>query len=207
MKRIVSRHVAWTALAGLLAMPALPALMFGQGFGGARSTKPISVVLSGGLTVPSGDLKELHDTGFHYDGSVIFRLPGLPIALRPELSLTTLKFKENLLPAPGTVPGTITTGEDPRTQLLAAMGNIEIPLAGGLYAIAGLGALNTKTKVGDAESEGQTSVTFGAGAGFRFHISRIDGFVEGRFGAASYEKGKVGYKQAQFIPVSFGLVF
>jgi len=179
--------------------------------GGGAAQRPIRVVVSGGLTLPSGDLKELHDTGFHYDASMIFSLAGLPIALRPEISLTTLKSKEGAVPAAGS---TLVSSDDFRTRLLAAVGNIEIPLAGGLYAIAGVGALNSKTTLDESvaggqavETAGQTALTFGAGAGFRFHISRIDGFIEGRFGSASYERGKVGYKQAQLIPLTFGLVF
>ncbi len=177
------------------------------GLMGGGSQRPIRVVISGGLTVPSGDLADFHDTGFHYDASMIFRFAGLPIALRPELSLTTLKFNESPLLA--TPPGTTTADVDElRTRMIAAVGNVEIPLAAGLYAIAGLGALNSKvTSSSDIDTDGQTALTFGAGAGFRFHISRIDGFVEGRFGAASYEKGKIGYSKAQFIPLTFGLVF
>lgn len=176
------------------------------GLMGSGARKPISVVVSGGLTVPSGDLADFHDTGFHYDASMIFTFAGLPIAIRPELSLTTLKFKNSPLLA--TPPGTTTADvDDLRTRMLSAVGNVEIPLVAGLYAIAGIGALNSKVTSPDVDTEGQTALTFGAGAGFRFRVSRIAGFVEGRFGSASYEKGKIGYSQAQFIPLTFGLVF
>jgi hypothetical protein len=33
------------------------------------------------------------------------------------------------------------------------------------------------------------------------------GFLEARMGAASYDAGKFGFSKAQFIPVTFGLVF
>lgn len=200
MKRV---SVAAVALAFSVAVSSSADAQGGL-MGGAR--KPISVVVSGGLTVPSGDLADFHDTGFHYDASMIFTFAGLPIAIRPEISLTTLKFKNSPLLA--TPPGTTTADvDDLRTRMLSAVGNVEIPLVAGLYAIAGVGALNSKVTSPDVDTEGQTALTFGAGAGFRFQISRIAGFVEGRFGAASYEKGKIGYSKAQFIPLTFGLVF
>jgi hypothetical protein len=186
---------------------ALASPLSAQGmFGGAGGQRPIRLVVSGGLTVPAGDLKDLHDSGFHYDGSVIFNIPGLPFALRPELSLTTLKFKSNLRQT--SVPGGIPSAPEGDTQLLAGIGNIEVPLAGGLYVIGGVGAMNLKTTLAGASSDSsQTNLLISAGAGFRFRLSRIDGFVEGRLGTASYERGKFGYSKAQFIPVTFGLVF
>ncbi|MEO7522273.1 MAG: hypothetical protein ABIW79_10695, partial [Gemmatimonas sp.] len=160
--------------------------------GGMQSQKPIRLVVSGGLTVPAGDLKDLHDSGFHYDGSVIFNLPGLPFAIRPELSLTTLKLKSPLVQNP--FPTGAYSADGDQTKLLAAIGNIEVPLAGGLYLIGGVGAMNLKTTLAGATSDSSaTNLLIDAGAGFRFHISRIDGFVEGRLGSASYEKGKFGY--------------
>jgi hypothetical protein len=35
----------------------------------------------------------------------------------------------------------------------------------------------------------------------------VRAFIEARLGAASYDEGKVGFSKAQFIPVTFGLVF
>lgn len=175
-----------------------------QSSGGLRR-KLVQVVVSGGLTVPSGDLKTYHDNGFHYDGSLIFNIPGFPIALRPEVSLTTLKLKKNLIPA-GTTSGYGSNSSD--TKLLSGLGNIEVPLAAGLYVIGGLGAMNLQSKLsGTTTDESATKLVIDAGAGFRFHMSRIDGFVEARMGSASYDNKKFGYSKAQFIPVSFGLAF
>jgi hypothetical protein len=196
----IGRSLIATAFALAVASP-----LFAQGMG--RTTrKPISVVVSGGLTVPAGDLKDLHDSGFHYDGSVIFSIPGLPFAIRPELSLTTLKLKT---PALNTgLPQGAYSADGDQTRLLAGIGNIEFPLAGGLYLIGGVGAMNLKTTLAGATSDSSaTNLMLDAGAGFRFNLSRIAGFVEGRIGTASYEKGKFGYSKAQFIPITFGLVF
>ncbi|MBL0170386.1 MAG: hypothetical protein IPP90_06560 [Gemmatimonadaceae bacterium] len=166
------------------------------------STKPIRVVVSGGMTLPQGDLKDFHDTGLHADASLLLTFAGLPVTVRPELSLTRLKQK---LPPVNTLLRPIGyTGSDSTqtTQFLGAIGNIEVPLAAGLYILGGVGVLNL-----DASSENETQLTMNAGAGFRFHLGRAEGFVEARLGTASYNAGTFGYSKAQFIPVSFGLAF
>jgi len=168
----------------------------------AESTKLIRIVVSGGLTLPAGDLKTFHDTGVHADGSVLVHLPGFPLTLRPELSITRLKQK---LPDINTIlrpPGFGNIDSLGTSQFLSAMGNVEVPLAGGLYLLAGVGVLNL-----DASNENATKMTMNAGAGMRFHLGPAEGFVEGRFGTASYNAGTFGYAKAQFIPVSFGLAF
>ena len=165
------------------------------------SARPIRVVVSGGLTLPKGDLKDFHDTGLHADASVLLNLPGFPLTLRPELTLTRLKQKysdvNNLLP--NTYAG---SDSSQTTQFLGAIGNIEVPLMAGLYVLGGVGVLNL-----DAASENETKLTINAGAGFRFRLGRTEGFVEARLGTASYNAGVFGYSKAQFIPISFGLAF
>ena len=169
------------------------------GMGG--STRPISLVVSGGLTVPAGDLGDFHDSGFHYDASLLLNIPGFPLTLRPEFSLTQLKLKNPILATPDA---------DDMTSMMAFMGNIEVPLGGGLYVLAGGGLLNMSVPEAlapDGEEESSNKFTFDAGAGLRFALGSMRGFVEARIGAASYEQGKVGFSKAQFIPITFGLVF
>lgn len=168
------------------------------GMGG--STRPISLVVSGGMTLPAADLADFNDAGFHYDASLILNIPGFPIALRPEFSLTRFKLKETSVIAPGA---------DDVTNMVAMMGNIELPLGAGLYVLAGGGILSL-TVPGAATNAGERNskkFSVGAGAGLRFALGGIRGFLEARIGSASYEAGTVGFSKAQFIPVSFGLVF
>lgn len=169
--------------------------------GMAGSSRPISLVVSGGLTVPSADLGDLHDPGLHFDASLILNIPGFPIALRPEFSLTQFKLKEPVLATPDA---------DDVTNMMAFMGNIEVPLGGGLYVLAGGGILSLSSPEAltpDGEEESSNKFTFDAGAGLRFALGSLRGFVEARIGAASYEAGRMGFSKAQFIPITFGLVF
>jgi len=165
------------------------------------NTRPINLVISGGMTVPAADLADLHDAGLHFDASLLLNIPGFPVALRPEFSLTRFKLKEPVLTGANT---------DDVTQMIAAMGNLELPLAGGLYVLAGGGILSLSlpgaASTGGTD-ESASKFTFDAGAGFRFALGGARGFVEARIGAASYDQGKFGFSKAQFIPVTFGLVF
>ena len=139
---------------------------FGQLPGGSGAgTRPIRLVVSGGLTLPAGDLKDTHDAGFHYDASLLLNIAGIPLTLRPEVSLTRFNLKD--------VTSQTTSGyggSGDVTQMLGALGNIELPLAGGLYAIAGGGVLRLKTPSAGTGSPdlSQSKVTFNAGAGLRF---------------------------------------
>lgn len=173
--------------------------------GRGTSTRPIQLVVSGGLSLPAGDLKDFHDTGFHYDASLLLNIAGFPLTLRPEASFTRLGLKDSLSTTGSSGYGS--SGDV--TQLFAALGNIELPLGGGLYVIAGGGMLSIKTPSTGATSVdlSQSRVTFDAGAGLRFHLGGISGFVEGRMGTASYDQQKFQFSKATLIPITFGLVF
>ena len=187
---------------GLAAIGLAPSGATAQMPGGGGTSRPVRLVVSGGLTVPAGDLKDLHDAGFHYDASLLLKFAGIPLTLRPEISFTRFNLKDAL----GSTAGGYGSGDV--TQMLGALGNIEVPLVGGLYAIAGGGVLNLKTPgAASGVDISQSKLTFNAGAGLRFHMGGISGFLEGRAGTASYDQGKFGFSKATFIPVTFGLVF
>lgn len=192
MKRVV--QVAFASLLTLVAVVPVHAQMPGMPGAGSR---PIRLVVSGGLVLPAGDLTDTHDAGFHVDASLLLNLGGMPFTLRPELSLSRLKLKDAISSGSG----------DDVTQMIAALGNIEFPLAGGLYVLAGGGLLSLSTPGSGSEDLSASKFTFDAGAGFRFQLGSAAGYVEARMGTASYDQGKFGFSKAQFIPVSFGLVF
>lgn len=193
-------RAAAVTLAALFAHAAIAHAQF-PSMGNPGSSRPISLIVSGGMTLPAGDLADFSDAGFHYDASLLLNFPGFPIALRPEFSLTRFKLKDPLVPTPGYSADV--------TQMIAAMANIELPLAAGLYVLAGGGILSLSVP-GEATGgvdESSSKFTFDAGAGFRFALGGMRGFLEARVGAASYDEGKFGFSTAQFIPFTFGLVF
>ena len=198
---------ARTISLGLLVLAASTALATharAQGPNVTGCSRIICLGVSGGLTLPAADLADFHDSGFHYDASLFLNLPGLPISIRPEFSLTQLKLKQPVNTSP-----TETTDV---TKMFSALGNIELGLGGGLYVLAGGGILSTSafgvTGGGVATDEdSQTKFTFDAGAGYRFKMGGIHGFLEARIGSASYDQGTFAFQKAAFVPVTFGLVF
>ena len=168
----------------------------------AQDSKSIIFVVNGGVTVPAGDLSDFTKTGVHADASLLMKFAGFPLTLRPEFSLTRLPQQ---VPPANPLADPIPSGSadsTQTTQLLGLLGNIQVPLVLGFYVLAGVGALNM-----DNTADSQTSVTVNAGAGWRFHIGRLGGFVEARYGSASYTAGTFGYSTAQLIPVSVGITF
>ena len=194
-----NRFFSLQVLAGAVMLSAFAAPLAAQNGMGSAASRLIRFSVSGGATLPSGELKKFNDVGFHADGALILNIPGFPVRIRPELSFTKLKFKDGIIPPIATT--------DPTTQLLSGIGNIEIPLALGFYALAGVGALNVKNSIGATNDSSQTNVVINAGAGLRARIKRVDIFVEAKVGSASYDKGAFGYSKAQYIPVTFGLLF
>lgn len=193
---------ARAAALGLLVLFGSPSVAQAQ-MSGLGCSRIICFIASGGLTLPAADLADFHDSGFHADASAILNIPGLPIAFRPEFSLTQFKLKQPVNTTP-----TETTDV---TKMFAAIGNVELGLGGGLYVLAGGGILSTSAfgVVGGVASEedSQTKFTFDAGAGYRFKLGGIHGFLEARVGSASYDQGTFAFEKAAFIPITFGLVF
>lgn len=194
------------AVASLLAAAPLAAQVPGS------SGRPISIVFSGGATVPTGSFKEYHDFGFHGDVSVLLRLFGAGIRLRPEITYGRFSVKDAIQSA---LKGTSGAGTSNAayssadvSTLLGAFGNIEFPLVGGLYLLGGVGAVGLSSEVTTSTTPlSETKLSYNGGAGLRFKIGGISGFVEGRLANLAVEKGAALFKDVKTIPVSFGLVF
>lgn len=194
------------AIASLVAAASLSA----QGAG--PSGRPISIVFSGGATVPTGSFKEYHDLGMHGDVSVLLRLFGAGIRLRPEVTYGRFSVKDAIRSALLGTGGAGTSGASYSSAdvstVLGAFGNIEFPLVGGLYLLGGVGAVGLSSDVTTSSKPlSETKLSYNGGAGLRFKIAGISGFVEGRLANLAVEKGAALFKDVKTIPVSFGLVF
>ena len=173
--------------------------MGGEGLGG----RPFRIVVDGGLTIPSGDLKGANDNGFHAGVSIVYKLPGLPIAFRPEFTYTSLQIKTRataLLGQP-TIDRNV-------THAVTALGHLEVPFGNGLYVFGGVGALNLKSIYErDTTTRTGTSLMVDVGGGYRFEFGPIQAFLEARLGTAAADEKKFLYSRASMIPLSFGFVF
>ncbi len=221
--RFFSRILLGAALCGLATVPA-----WAQG---PASTRPVSVVVAGGASVPVGGFKDYNDLGVHADVSLLLRFAGQSFRLRPEFSYARFSLKNastiytNVLAsrsagANRAVSGSLAAGSSfdvatsaaygsgDASTLLGLLGNIELPLAGGLYVLAGVGATSVKSGASSSATDvSQTALTYNGGAGIRFRLGGISGFIEGRLKDIAVDKGKALFSDVKTLPVSFGLVF
>lgn len=195
------------------------------------TTRPVTVVVSGGASVPVGGFKDYNDLGVHADVSLLVRIAGQSIRLRPEFSYSRFSLKDasgqplptSSFAAPNrAVPGSVVRsmgaassvatsaayGSSDASTLLGLLGNVEIPLTGGLYLLGGVGATNVKSGASNSTTDvSQTALTYNGGAGIRFRLGGISGFVEGRLKDIAVDKGKALFSDVKTVPVSFGVVF
>ena len=182
------------------------------------SGRPISFALGGGASVPIGDYKDALKAGWNGQGSIIFNLAGLPLALRADLNYNKFTFKKDLpfSPSSGT-GGTITTSEDLTQQIIGGLANITIPFRMGPvtpYVTAGLAGFNIKTKISEvqagAEDESETNFALNGGAGLSLRLLGASAFIEAKINNVYADKKFISNKELkalQFVPVTFGFVF
>ena len=151
--------------------------------------------LGGGVTLPTGDLGEGADAGWHGQVSLGYRPPLYPVGFRIDGAYTDL--------------GASNAGADFRA--VSVTGNVVIEAPGLVvrpYLIGGVGLYNTKISTLDSRNN------FGVngGAGLRFRLMDFDAFVEARYhaaldalpGATLVDDGE---RSAQYVPITFGIAF
>ena len=181
------------------------------------SRRPVSVAFGGGASVPVGNYKDVLKAGWNGQGSLIFNLPGIPIALRADLNYNKFTFENNVPFSTGGGGGTVATTDDITQQILGGLANITIPFNMGPispYVTAGLAGFNIKTKFGDAfpgaEDESDTKFAVNGGAGLSMRLMGVSAFIEAKVNNVYTDKKLISNKELkdlQFIPVTFGFVF
>ena len=181
------------------------------------SGRPISFAFGGGASVPVGNYKDALKAGWNGQGSLIFNLPGIPIALRADLNYNKFTFENNVPFSTGGGGGTVATTDDITQQILGGLANITIPFNMGPispYVTAGLAGFNIKTKFGDAfpgaEDESDTKFAVNGGAGLSMRLMGVSAFIEAKINNVYTDKKLISNKELkdlQFVPVTFGFVF
>lgn len=185
--------------------------------------RSVAGIVSAGAAIPTGSFKAHHDVGFHADISALVRLAGQGLRLRPEVSVARFAIKGpigvvvplSVDPADGTLAraaGARVAPDDEGTSgastLLTFLGNIELPLARGAYLIGGVGATRVSSEANDSgDTRQQTALTYIGGAGVRFRLGSIGGFVEARLQNLSADDATFSFNSVRTIPVTIGIVF
>lgn len=195
------------AVAGLLASTTASAQL--------ASTRPVQLVVSGGLSVPTGGFADVHDMGVHADASLLINALGGSLRLRPELTYTRFGVKDlgSILGATlqDRRAGGLAAESDAISSLLGGLANIEIALGpAGFqpFVLAGVGAIKFKSDISDGVSSiDQTQTMLNFGAGVRFRMGAIGGLIEARFNNVPVGDSQTYFRNVKTIPVTFGLVF
>lgn len=152
----------------------------------ADAARPVTIGLSGGVSLPMGDFGDAVKTGYIINGSLGFRPSAIPFGIRAEIGYSSydgdgFDFTGSILS--GTANGIFNLGS-------GATGMAP-------YIIGGLGVYNFG---GDFDSE--TEFGINAGLGVRFALSGFNTFLEGRYHHI-FTSGEA----TQFIPITFGVEF
>lgn len=185
--------------AGLLAMTLATAPAGAQGRG-----SNIEFGVQAGATIPTGDYANVAGTGWNAGVLLGIRSPGSAVGFRIDATYHGLGSKDL---------STFTY----KPSVISATGNIVFPLgtAPGAtarpYLLGGVGVYGLRSTCDGCETTTDTKFGINGGGGIEFPLSGFTAFVEGRFHHVFVSSGDntlgIGSVSANFIPLSFGLLF
>jgi hypothetical protein len=158
----------------------------------AEAQSPIRFGLAGGLSLPTGEDKDLFESGFHGQVMLGFGMMALPVKLRADLSYHSFGGKEDVL------------GADSDLRIISGAVNAIVGMGGiGVkpYLSGGLGMYNGKV---EAFGTDDSSTEFGlnGGIGLEFSLTGMSTFIEARYIHIFTED-----EATQIIPITFGIMF
>jgi len=175
------------------------------------STRPVQLIVSGGVSVPTGGFGDSHDMGVHADASLLINAFGRSLRLRPELTYARFGVKDFGSLLGGTTSGSAVAASDAISSMLGGLANIEIglgPSAFQPFLLAGIGAIKLKSDISNGLSSiDETKTMLNLGAGVRFKLGPIGGLIEARFNNVPAGDTQTYFRDVKSIPVTFGLVF
>ena len=170
-----------------LSVAALAAVALTATTTSAQSTKPISLGISLGATIPAGELGNDYKTGYNGTVSLGLNSTGSPVGFRIDGMYNKLSSKDNF-----SLPDVIITSAN--ANLVYALPGVGIRP----YLIGGAGIYGLKRDVSGANTESDFGLNGGIGAAFP--LSGFTTFIEARYHHIFTE----GYA-TQFVPVTFGI--
>ena len=166
----------------------LAAALLLVGTSAAQAQKVFSVGVSGGLSLPMGDMSDVFASGFHVGGHVNIAPPSLPIEIL--LDGTYHGFEENS-DLPPAARFKFSSFDVSGSAAYAFSGMTMRP-----YIMGGVGMYFGKVDAPGAENDSEFG--FHAGAGLRFLLSGFNTFLQGRINFVG---------DFTYVPISFGILF
>jgi hypothetical protein len=155
-------------------------------FSAAEANAQVGFSVGGGLTIPTGDLADVVNTGFNAQIGVDIAPVTLPVGFRFEGAFNQFSI-DNF---------------DSNWRILSGVANVVLPIpAGGIlpYVIGGLGIYSQS--ITDLDLDSETDFGINVGAGINFPLQGIRGiFVEARYHNIFTEE-----TSTNFIPITLGI--
>jgi Outer membrane protein beta-barrel domain len=159
----------------------------------AQQQSAVTFGVSGGLTLPIGDLGDAYGSGFNLQGHANYKPSSLPFGLRGDVGFWTTAGKTVNL-------GGI-SGKSKGITWISGTANVVYNFEGAKdatfvpYVIGGAGLYNGSQSIG-------TKFGVNGGGGVTFKLSGFDAFAEARFHNIFTDN-----ITARIIPISFGINF
>jgi len=178
---------------GLAAALAAPAALSAQ----ASSDRPVSFGISGGLSLPMGDLGDAVESGYTAAGHIFFK----------PASFNALSFRGDV----SYDRWTTKVSDDANVQSLGFVANAlyNVNTTGMVkpYLLGGVGAFNSKVKLdlpggASGDSESSTDLGIQVGGGLRFQLSGFSTFLEAKY-VNVFGDGD----SSNWVPITFGIRF
>ncbi|MDQ2888944.1 MAG: porin family protein [Gemmatimonadota bacterium] len=163
--------------------------------GVTSATKPFSLGISGGASIPTGDVANYTSTGYNIGGHIALGTPALPISFRGDVNYDNFGLKG---------------GNSGNANVWSYTANAvyEIQTMTGIrpYAIGGIGGFKpgaSYTNGGTTLSaSGGTHFGYDVGGGIAIPLSGFNAFIEARYNHFTINGGT-----ASFVPITFGVMF
>lgn len=165
--------------------------------GTAQAQRPLKVGIAGGVSLPTGDLSDVANTGFNIAAQFEFKPAIVPFGLRLEAAYDRFGLDEDAVGTSGNI-----------SSLSATInGIVDIPsnTPVKVYFIGGLGLYNLdgELNVGSGTTvsgDSENKFGFNLGGGLRLPFGTLDSFIEARYHKATDS-------DVSFIPITVGIRF
>ena len=161
-----------------------------------NATKPFSLGISGGASVPTGDLSNSVNTGYNVGGHVGLGMPALPISFRGDVNYDNFGAKN-------------AGNSNAHVWSYTANAVYAIPTMTGVspYLIGGIGGfkpgVSTSSGGSTYTASGGTKFGFDLGGGLTIPLSGFNAFVEARYNRFNNDGGG----STSYVPITFGVMF
>lgn len=183
------------------AIAAMAAILFSASTSSAQSNKAVSIGISGGATIPVGDLGDLYTTGYNGTASLMFRSIGSPLGLRVDGTYNRMSVRDDVIGLDGIES----------ISIAGVNGNLVYNLPGtGItpYLIGGAGVYWPQGHGNGIDSNSEAKLGLNGGVGASFPLSGFNTFLEARFHHVFTDTVEgANHNSTNFIPVTFGISF